>query len=354
MKVRLLEHDGRCLWLDKKVLKGLYPEVVKNARNPVAKKQYVVVDWISNDDGKVGVDLKWFKTMGVPAVQSFKNLPKGNNYAVINTGYDSIVHEEKFLRENGVQIIDEPCPFIRRVRKWLENANDNYQYVLLCEPNHIIIKNFSSIFPKDMILVQMGNYKERIKNKSNGKPIMLIPYVTFLPRHVTSIMAFLAEEYPGQKHEKVDAACMWIKSTASPIVEINNINDEELEEIDTAVLLSGPATSNKSLLSLFETLEENGLQVEVVTSFKEYKKYEKQHPDASVLLVRSPVPNNTEKEVMAYINKGDLSAMLTRITNNSFVRMYAIGVFNKMAYGINWIKYKLCQLTGLKIGREST
>ena len=341
MEVITLEHDGRCKWLENKVLKGLFPKTLKQARDPSGKKQYVIVDWISNDNGKVGVDLKWFKTLGLPAVQSYRDLPPGNDYAVINTGYDAIVSEEKVLRERGVEIIDEPCPFIRRVRKLLEDHDTGYQYILLCEPNHIIVKNFSSIFPQDMILVQMDNYRERIKAQANGKPFMLIPYVTFLPDHVAGIMAFLKEAFPDRECRKVDAHCMWIKSKASPIVEIDNLPDNVLDGVDAALLVTGPGTANKSLVSLFETLEKRDLEVVLITSVKEFIAYKKAHEDARVLLVRSPIPNNTENDIMGYLRMGYLGILWRRLIHNRFVRAYGIGAVNKAAYCCNWVRLKL-------------
>jgi hypothetical protein len=61
MQVVLLKKDGRCLWLERKVLKSLLPTAIKAATNPFAKRLYLVVDWISSDRGRVGVDLRWFR-----------------------------------------------------------------------------------------------------------------------------------------------------------------------------------------------------------------------------------------------------------------------------------------------------
>lgn len=350
MEIITLEHDGRCKWLENKVLKGLLPKALKQARDPSSKKQYIIVDWISNDNGKVGVDLKWFKTLGMPAVQSYKDLPSGNDYSVINTGYDSIVEEESVLRARGVEIVDEPCPFIRRVRKLLENHDTAYQYILLCEPNHIIVKNFSSIFPEDMILVQMDNYQERIKQVANGKPLMLIPYVTFLPGHVRSIMEFLKTEFPGLECKKVDAHCMWIKSKASPIVEIDGLPQNMLDDVDAALLVTGPGTANKSLVSLFETLEKRGLPIVLITSVNEFIAYKKANENSKVLLVKSPIPNTTENDIEGYMKFGYLGVLIQRVTHNRFVRAYGIGAFNKLAYVVNWLRIKAAAWWPVKAG----
>ncbi len=341
MKVTLLNHDSHCRWLENKVLKGIYPRVMKNARDPSAKKQYIIVDWISNDNGKVGVDLKWFKTLGVPAVQSYRDLPANEPVSVINTGYDSIVEEEKMLRQQGIDIIDEPCPFIRRLRKYFENHDAAYQYVYLCEESHITMKNFKTIFPVDMILIQMRNYQERLHSMATGKPFMLIPYVTFLPKHVDEIMHYMHNDFPMTDHKNIDAHCLWVKSKASPIVEINEIPDKTISNFNAALLLTGSADGNKSLFSLKETVEDRGIPTHLISSLREYRKFEKQHDDYNVLLVRSPIPNNTEKYIMAYINGGWSSVLKSRFINNRFVKAYSIGFVNRFFYSLNYVKLKI-------------
>jgi 4-hydroxy-3-methylbut-2-enyl diphosphate reductase IspH len=338
MKIQLLKHDGRCKWLEQKILKGLYLDILKHSRNPRAKRHYIIIDWISNDGGRVGVDLMWFKTLGLSAVRRVTDLPATRDYVVINSGYDSIVHEEQALLANGVEILDAPCPFIRRLRRQLETADAGYQYILLCEANHIVIKNFALLFPPDMILVQMANYRERILAAANGKPFMLLPYVTFLPRHVAEIMAFLTSAFPDQDHQTIDTHCMWIKSKASPIVEIEHLANNQLQHLDSALLITGAASANKSLMSLCETLEGRGLAVTTISRFRDYVKYEAAHRDARVLLVRSPIPNTTEALIMAYLKFGYAGALLAAVTNNRWLRAGVIGAMNKTLYLANWLK----------------
>ena len=40
MDVLLLEKDGRCVWLDNKVLKGLMPMAIRNSVNPFAQRVF--------------------------------------------------------------------------------------------------------------------------------------------------------------------------------------------------------------------------------------------------------------------------------------------------------------------------
>jgi hypothetical protein len=304
MEVIFLKNDGRCKWLEKKVLKKLFPEMADAALDPNKKTMYLIEDWMSNSGGKVGVDIKWLNSMGIPVIKTYKDLPEGNNFLIVNTGYDAVIDEEKLLLDKGVDYIDEPCPYVRKVRKIFENIDNNYQYVLLCEPDHIIIKNFKSIYPKDLILVQISNYQKRILSQQNGKPLRLVSHVTFLPSNVKRISDFINEIFPERKNEVLKTSCLWVSSPSSPIVEIDNMDMNVLKGVKDALLLSTPGTTNKSAVSLIETLENKGLKVVTITSLEEFIKYEQKNKNNKVLLVRSPIPNNAEKPIVTYINEG--------------------------------------------------
>lgn len=277
--------------------------MAEDSKDPQKQKKYLIIDWVSNDNGRVGLDLGWLSSIGVPTVENYRFLPEGNDYAVVNTGYDSIVDEEKRLKEKGVEIIDMPCPYVRKLRNILEAATPDYQYVLLCEPNHIIIKNFKSIFPEDLILVQMDNFKPQIMGKENGKPLRLLPYVTFLPSHIQRIKDFIDQSFPERNNEVFKTSCMWIKSPVSPIVEIETLPEDIIGSIKTAALISTPGSLNKSLMSLMETLSKRKLEVEIVSSLEEYQGFETRHLDETILFVRSPIPNEAEKPIMEYVGR---------------------------------------------------
>ncbi len=305
MNVILLKNDGRCRWFENKIMKGVFPEMAANAKKPDGPNEFLIIDWVSNDNGKVGIDLDWLDSVGVPAVQTIHDLPD-ENAVVVNTGYDSIVSEEKILRDKGVEIVDLPCPYARKLRKIFEAHDPESQYVLLCEPNHIIVKNFQSIFPKDMILVQMENYKERIQREQNGKPLVLVPYVTFLPSSIARLDAFIQSNWPERTNQTLETCCMWIKSPVSPIIEIQNMDEKKLEKVTDALLISTPGSVNKSLVSLMETIAAKGLKVHIISSLDMFRAFQSANPDDTVLLVRSPIPNEAEEPIMTVVREENL------------------------------------------------
>ncbi|MFQ5455723.1 MAG: LytB [Nitrospirota bacterium] len=338
MEILFLKNDGRCRWLKRKVLKGIIPKMLTNSMEPFKKRMFLIVDWISSDYGRVGVDLNWIKGLGISAVQSYRDLPEGNNFAVVNTGYDSIVHEEAVLRDKGIEIIDIPCPYIRKIRQIFEQHDLQYQYVLLCETNHIIMKNYASIYPEDLIPVQMNNYRERILEKENGKPIKLVPYVTFLPSHVDTIFNFINSTFPDRNNEKVVTNCMWINSPSSPIIEIRNMDNKELTNIKDALLITTPGSVNKSLQSLIEVISDKGLRVVPITSLREFIDYKKRHKKGKLLLVRSPIPNKAERPIMAYYRYGLFVALLIIIKESRFFTKCTIGVYIRIIYFMRLIR----------------
>ena len=301
MEIRILKEDGRCKWLQKKILEDLFPKMIESKNNPNEKTMYMIKDWVSNDNGRVGADLKWQNDMGVPIVDNFQDIT--DNDIVVNTGYDSIYEEELEIKRRGIEYIDAPCPFVRKIRNEFVNIKSEYQYVLLCEPNHIIIKNYKCLFPKDMILVQMNNYKQEILEKENGKALYLVPYVTFLPKQAEEVFKFIQDHYGNRKNRYVNLSCMWVNSKVSPIVEMNSLTAEELEGISDALIISTAKSTNKSLASLTITAQEIGLNVVNIGSLEDFIKYEKQHKDERVLLIKSPIPNTAEEPVLRYIKE---------------------------------------------------
>lgn len=300
MKVKLLTNDGRCKWLQNRMLNQLFPEMIASRENKNEKTKYMIKDWVSNDNGRVGADLKWMAEIGVPLVETYKDIKE--NDIVINTGYDSIYDEELALLDRGIEFVDAPCPFVRKVRNEFKNLKNDFQYVLLCEPNHIIIKNYKTLFPKDMILVQMGNYEERIMNQENGKPLYLVPYVTFLPKQSKEIFDFIQRNFSERDNKFVELSCMWVNSNVSPIVEMNSLTEKEMEGIKDALIITTAKSTNKSLASLSITAKDLGFNVVSVGTLEEFLEYEKQHESDKVLLIRSPIPNTAEEPIMKYIN----------------------------------------------------
>jgi 4-hydroxy-3-methylbut-2-enyl diphosphate reductase IspH len=338
MDVLLLEKDGRCVWLENKVLKGLMPMSIRNSVNPFAQKVFLIVDWVSNDFGRVGVDLKWLKTLGVPVVEKAKDLPPGKDFKVINTGYDSIVEEEIILRSRGVDIIDKPCPFVRKLRDIFTEHDGSHQIVLLCEDNHIVVKNYASVFPQDLILVQMHNYQERITQNSNGKPLKLVPYVTFLESDAEAIMTFIHKTLPDLNTVCERTACIWVKSKASPIQEINQLPAEKLQGVQDALLITTANSTNKSVVSLENTLVNKGLQVVQIGSLSEFMRYQKSHKKSKVLLVRSPIPNQAEYPIMQYIKHGLLAAYWAALQQSAAIKIAKVKLYKLFYFAYFRIK----------------
>lgn len=335
MEVVLLEKDGRCLWLENKVLNDILPKAIKSAANPFAKKLYLIIDWISNDYGKVGVDLKWLRGLGVPTVRNISELPHSKNIKVVNTGYDSIYNEEKLLSKKGYNILDKPCPYIRRIRDIFESNDDQFQYVLLCEPNHIIIKNFATLFPDDLIVLQMENYKEILEKNANSKPKRLVPYVTFLRSDVSEIMSYINNNFPETENDLIETSCLWIKSKASPIIEIEKLSKLVLKSISDAVLITTANSTNKSLISLEKSLQKKGLRVVQISSLWSFLNYKIKHENKRVLVVRSPIPNNAEGAIMKYIQGGIFLGLLELIKQSYIVKkikMSSLFFFFKLRY----------------------
>jgi hypothetical protein len=54
------------------------------------------------------------------------------------------------------------------------------------------------------------------------------------------------------------------------------------------------------------TCQDRGLNVIIVSSVEDYVNYEKEHENDTILLVRSPIPNEAEASIMEYIQSAVL------------------------------------------------
>jgi hypothetical protein len=124
-------------------------------------------------------------------------------------------------------------------------------------------------------------------------------------------------------------------------MEINAIEESKTRQFDAALLVTGPAIGNKTLRSLEETLEDREIPVVAISRIHDFIAYEKNNPSARVLLVRSPIPNNTEKEIESYIKSGMFGVWKRRLIKNRFAFAYLLGSYNRFLYGLNWFKYRL-------------
>lgn len=78
-----------------------------------------------------------------------------------------------------------------------------------------------------------------------------------------------------------------------------------------ALLIGSPGSTNKSLMSLHETITDKGLEVVNIGSLKDFLNFRKAHSSEKILLVKSPIPNQAEKPILAYLKHGYLYAYYT-------------------------------------------
>ena len=72
-----------------------------------------------------------------------------------------------------------------------------------------------------------------------------------------------------------------------------------------------------------KSLAKRNLRVVQIGSFMEFLRYRRQHKHDKVLLVRSPIPNQAEAPIMAYIETGLLAALVSVLTqSNGYKRIY--------------------------------
>lgn len=85
----------------------------------------------------------------------------------------------------------------------------------------------------------------------------------------------------------------------------------KLKGVKYALLIGSPGSTNKSLMSLEETIRDKGLEVVNIGSLQDFLKFQRSHKSDKILLVKSPIPNQAEKPILAYLRHGYLYSYYT-------------------------------------------
>ena len=64
-------------------------------------------------------------------------------------------------------------------------------------------------------------------------------------------------------------------------------------------------------MSLHETIIDKGLEVINIGSLRDFLDFRRKHKKEKVLLVKSPIPNQAEKPILAFLQHGYLYAYYT-------------------------------------------
>ncbi|MBI3599181.1 MAG: hypothetical protein HY097_00865, partial [Nitrospinae bacterium] len=247
--------DGRCKWAKEQIARQIPKALMmKLSKTPY----YVIADW-NSIDGK-GIQKEYLSKMGIPYVNSVEELPEGAGVAV--SAYDGDHQEIKYLREKGVPIYEQVCPWIKKLRDIFLNNIEGYQYVFLCEEDHMIAVNYRNIFPEGTILITPDNYREKLDRLNPNQPIFFIVYAAFRVKDSQRIIQYIKDNYnhPNNIYH-TDTICQWSGGKNSIFDEVSKVyRNMNLDEV--WVITS--SEKNTSVKSLIREFTEVGLKYRLV------------------------------------------------------------------------------------------
>jgi 4-hydroxy-3-methylbut-2-enyl diphosphate reductase IspH len=210
---RFFEKDENCRWLRKEILehypKYLYGPVDHEGRSV---RFHVILDWVMRENR--GANAQWVKEIGGNVVQSARDLPEGDG--VFITGYDCDIQERRDLERRGVPIVDRACPWVKEFRdQLLALDSSTHQAVVMIDEGHMVYQCYRSIIPRDAILVQPEDYRERIdRERDPGRALRLIVYTVYRRKDAENVIAHI-REFHGHPLNILDGyektLCVWTK-----------------------------------------------------------------------------------------------------------------------------------------------
>jgi len=300
------QNDKECKWMlseineqYKKYLYGpiAYEEIDAKFKKDIKpyeskKKFYVILDWVQkknhqSKDAVRGGNPEWIREMGVNVAQSVKDLPGGAGIYI--TGYDSNLLEIEEAKRNDIPIIDNACPWVRRVKNQLLEVNaDTHQCVFMIDTDHMVYECYKSILPDGTIIISPDNYREEMR-KTNGKPICLIIYAVYRPKEVQRVIEFIDKKFPNENNALEGykkTLCCWVHQGILEEIE-NKIKEKELNKIWVVCSSEG----DRSTRSVLNEIKENGADCALIKKEEDIPEKIGENDRIGVLLAPVPVPS---------------------------------------------------------------
>lgn len=288
------KRDGRCKWA-KEQIKQIPFTLLKigwKSKTPY----YVIVNWNSLE-GK-GIQKEYLKKMKIPYVDSVKDLPK--NAGIFISAYDGDPLEIEQLRKKGVPVYEQVCPWIRKLQNIFINPIENYQYVFMCEDDHMVAVNYRNIFPLGTILVNRDNYVERMKKIDSNRPIYFVVYAAFRMKDAQRVIDYIKQNYNHPNNIYcTETICQWAGGKNTIFTEIDEV--KKMGEVEEVWLINS-SEKNTSVQSIMRELDELRLKYRLIKTIRDIEDIPNEElKNKTIGVLRAPNPYFREEEIIKYV-----------------------------------------------------
>lgn len=295
-KFYYFKRDGRCKWAKGQIMQ--IPFILIKMGLKSKTPHYIILNWNSLE-GK-GIQKEYLKKMKLPYVDTIKDLPE--NSGVFVSAYDGDPVEIERLREKGVPVHEQVCPWIRKLREIFMNPKGNYQYVFMCEDDHMVAVNYRNVFPTGTILVNRDNYVERMKKTDGNKPIYFVVYAAFRVKDAQKVIEYIKQNYNHPENIYcTETICGWAGGKDNIFTEIGEIRENgKVNE----VWLINSEEKNTSVQSIIRELDEVGLKYRLIKTIEDVKDIcNEELKNKTIGVLKAPNPYFREKEIINYIKQ---------------------------------------------------
>ena len=198
---------------------------------------------------------------GITVINDMKDVKKGENVIIRAHGIPE--DEQNFLTENGANIIDATCPFVKKIHSIVNDAyaKEN-NIVIVGDPDHPEVKGINGWCKCVAKVINSEEEAEKIQFENPEKPLTVVAQTTIRKDFFKKISKTLKKHFTNA--EIFDTIC-------SATDERQKAAESLAERADLMIVIGGKDSSNTK--KLYELCLEHCENTFCVENAKELKKY---------------------------------------------------------------------------------
>jgi 4-hydroxy-3-methylbut-2-enyl diphosphate reductase IspH len=285
------KNDGRCSFVEK-IMQADHLQSLQDKAGEQNTRYFLNLEW-SSVNGK-GVEKGLLDKLGLGYIDTIDKLPEGSGLYV--SAYDGNRDDINRLKKNGVAVIESICPWMLALRKQLQKVSAEHQCIMMLDREHMIYRNYFTLFPENTIFVTVENYQDALGNIEIERPVHFIVYSTFREKDAREIVEYIKSRFNYEENVYwLKGICGWISRSGI------------FEEIQDAVCSYGlheiwlvcSNDKNRSVKSLVYEIEESGAEIRIIKKTDDIPENHKS--DKRIGILRAPIPFSRESEIIEKI-----------------------------------------------------
>lgn len=230
MEVKVAKSAGFCFGV-KRAVDKVYEQIENNndkldiyTYGPIIHNEEVVKDLESR-----GVKV-------INSVDELKELKKG--IVIIRShGADKRVYD--IIEENGLQLVDATCPFVRKIHKIVQNEeNNNTHIIIIGNPSHPEVQGIRGWSGENTTIINSEEEAENFSLEDN-KSICIVSQTTFNYKKFKYLVEIISKK--GYDINVLDTICNATHERQREAGEI-------AKQVDTMIVIGGRNSSNTQKL----------------------------------------------------------------------------------------------------------